>query len=64
MRARRKGRNEGERRMSHHMPWVDTLAPNPLVILTEYGCTGVGTLAPRPKAVRLALTSATKRYGT
>lgn len=46
------------------MPWVDTLALNLLVVLVEYSCTGVGTFAPRtaPKAVRLAFTSATKRY--
>lgn len=51
--------------MSRHMPWVDTLALNSLVILAEYGCTGVGMPAPRtgPKAVRLAFTSETKRYG-
>lgn len=51
--------------MSHHMPWVDTLALNPLVVLVEYGCTGLGTTAPRtePEAVSLAFTSATKRYG-
>lgn len=33
--------------------------------LAEYGRTGLGTTAPRtePEAVRLAFTSATKRYG-
>lgn len=47
--ARRKGNNEGERRMSYHMPRVDTLALNPLVVLIEYSCTDASMPAPGPK---------------
>jgi hypothetical protein len=60
-RAGRKGTNEGERRPSHHMPRVDTLALNSLAVAGEYTRTEAGALAPSTVVKAVCLASGVRR---